>query len=134
MSPREPVTPDSLRDPHGGHPPHSFDVVDSETLYEGAIFALRGDRVRMPGGRVATREKVEHYGAVAIAALVTVSRATGMSGNCVTASARLVGMPSAAMYSDARNSRSELLSVASPSPKREKGVRPAPFNCTSQRR
>jgi 8-oxo-dGTP pyrophosphatase MutT (NUDIX family) len=64
-----PTTPDSLRDPHGGHPPHSFDVVDSEVLYDGAIFALRGDRVRMPGGRIATREKVEHYGAVAIAAL-----------------------------------------------------------------
>jgi 8-oxo-dGDP phosphatase len=67
--PRVPATPDSLRDPHGGHPPHSFDVVDSDTLYEGAIFALRGDKVRMPGGRIATREKVEHYGAVAIAAL-----------------------------------------------------------------
>ena len=64
-----PRTPDSLRDPHGGHPPHSFDVVDSDVLYDGAIFALRGDHVRMPGGRIATREKVEHYGAVAIAAL-----------------------------------------------------------------
>ena len=69
MSPRDPVTPESLRDPHDGHPPHSFDVVDTETLYEGAIFALRGDKVRMPGGRIATREKVEHYGAVAVAAL-----------------------------------------------------------------
>jgi 8-oxo-dGDP phosphatase len=62
-------TPDTLADPHHGHPPHSFDVVSSTTLYDGAIFALRGDEVRMPGGRVATREKVEHFGAVAIAAL-----------------------------------------------------------------
>jgi ADP-ribose pyrophosphatase len=68
-APPVPTTPPTLADPHGGHPPHSFDVESSETLYEGAIFALRGDHVRMPGGRVAAREKVEHFGAVAIAAL-----------------------------------------------------------------
>ena len=68
-APPVPTTPPTLADPHGGHPPHSFDVVSSEILYDGAIFALRGDHVRMPGGRVATREKVEHFGAVAIAAL-----------------------------------------------------------------
>jgi 8-oxo-dGDP phosphatase len=62
-------TPPTLADPHAGHPPHTFGVVSSDTLYEGAIFALRGDKVRMPGGRIATREKVEHFGAVAIAAL-----------------------------------------------------------------
>jgi 8-oxo-dGDP phosphatase len=67
--PRAPVTPDTLVDPHHGHPPHSFEVISSETLYEGAIFALRADKVRMPGGRIATREKVEHFGAVAVAAL-----------------------------------------------------------------
>jgi ADP-ribose pyrophosphatase len=64
-----PVTPESVADPHDGHPSHDFTVESSETLYEGAIFALRRDDVRMPGGRVAAREKVEHYGAVAIAAL-----------------------------------------------------------------
>lgn len=64
-----PRTPDSLADPHDGHPAHDFTVVDSETLYEGPIFALRRDDVRMPGGRIAGREKVEHFGAVAIAAL-----------------------------------------------------------------
>jgi ADP-ribose pyrophosphatase len=31
--------------------------------------AVRADQVEMPGGRLATREIVEHYGAVAIAAL-----------------------------------------------------------------
>lgn len=67
--PAQPVTPPSLADPHGGHPPHDFTVVSSETLYDGPIFALRRDDVRMPGGRVAAREKVEHFGAVAIAAL-----------------------------------------------------------------
>ena len=64
-----PETPGSLQDPHGGNPPHDFAVVGQETLYEGAIFALRRDDVRMPGGRIAGREKVEHYGAVSVAAL-----------------------------------------------------------------
>lgn len=63
------MTPDSLADPHGGRPPHDFTVESAETLYEGAIFALRRDDVRMPGGRIAGREKIEHFGAVAIAAL-----------------------------------------------------------------
>ncbi|MEJ2890376.1 NUDIX hydrolase [Actinomycetospora aeridis] len=64
-----PRTPDSLADPHHGQPPHDFAVVGDETIYEGPIFALRRDDVRMPGGRIAGREKVEHFGAVAIAAL-----------------------------------------------------------------
>jgi 8-oxo-dGDP phosphatase len=48
---------------------HSFDTASSETLYTGQIFALRRDRVRMPGGTTAVRDVVEHYGAVAIVAL-----------------------------------------------------------------
>ena len=48
---------------------HAFDTVDAETLYVGKIFALRADEVLMPGGRTARREIVEHYGAVAIAAI-----------------------------------------------------------------
>ncbi|WP_422746577.1 NUDIX domain-containing protein [Mycobacterium sp. WMMD1722] len=48
---------------------HDFETVDSETIYVGNIFALRGDEVRMPGGRTARREVVEHFGAVAIVAL-----------------------------------------------------------------
>jgi ADP-ribose pyrophosphatase len=37
--------------------------LNSEILYVGSIFALRVDQVRMPGGNIATREVVEHYGA-----------------------------------------------------------------------
>lgn len=48
---------------------HVFSTASSETLYTGKIFALRSDRVRMPGDTIAVREVVEHYGAVAIAAL-----------------------------------------------------------------
>jgi 8-oxo-dGDP phosphatase len=48
---------------------HDFETVDSETVYVGNIFALRADDVRMPGGNIAKREVVEHYGAVAILAM-----------------------------------------------------------------
>ena len=48
---------------------HVFETASSETLYTGKIFALRSDRVRMPGGITAVREVVEHYGAVAVVAM-----------------------------------------------------------------
>ena len=48
---------------------HDFETVASETVYSGKILALRTDEVRMPGGVTAEREVVEHYGAVAVAAL-----------------------------------------------------------------
>lgn len=48
---------------------HQFDVIESEDIYEGAIMALRRDKVLMPHGREAYREVVEHFGAVAIVAL-----------------------------------------------------------------
>lgn len=48
---------------------HEFDTVSSRTVYSGAILALRVDRVRMPGGRIAEREVVEHHGAVAVCAV-----------------------------------------------------------------
>lgn len=48
---------------------HEFDTLASETVFTGNIIALRTDQVRMPGGVIATRDVVEHYGAVAIAAV-----------------------------------------------------------------
>lgn len=48
---------------------HDFPVDGSSDIYAGRVMALRADRVVMPGGRVATREIVEHPGAVAVAAL-----------------------------------------------------------------
>lgn len=48
---------------------HGFGLRESETIYRGAVVALRSDQVEMPGGRVAIREVLEHFGAVAIAAL-----------------------------------------------------------------
>jgi 8-oxo-dGDP phosphatase len=48
---------------------HVFETISSETLRTGKIFALRKDNVRMPGGKIVTREVVEHFGAVAIVAI-----------------------------------------------------------------
>ena len=48
---------------------HEFETVASETVFRGGIIALRTDEVRMHGGATATREVVEHYGAVAVAAV-----------------------------------------------------------------
>jgi 8-oxo-dGTP pyrophosphatase MutT (NUDIX family) len=48
---------------------HEFEAVSSEIAYQGNILALRVDQVSMPGGDTATREVVEHFGAVAIAAV-----------------------------------------------------------------
>lgn len=46
-----------------------FSVVSSRTVYTGRIMGLRVDEVRMPGGGTATRQVVEHLGAVGVVAL-----------------------------------------------------------------
>jgi 8-oxo-dGDP phosphatase len=48
---------------------HVFETTSSELLHVGKIFALRADHVRMPGGKIVTREVIEHFGAVAIVAM-----------------------------------------------------------------
>jgi 8-oxo-dGDP phosphatase len=48
---------------------HAFETTSSETLHTGKIFALRRDQVRMPGGKIVTREVVEHFGAVGVVAI-----------------------------------------------------------------
>lgn len=48
---------------------HDFQTIGSDTVYDGTILALRLDQVLMPGGGTAEREIVEHYGAVAVAAV-----------------------------------------------------------------
>ncbi|GAB3591847.1 ADP-ribose pyrophosphatase [Corynebacterium faecale] len=47
---------------------HEFTVTDSELLIQSPILAVRKDTLIMPGGGKATREIVEHFGAVAIVA------------------------------------------------------------------
>ena len=48
---------------------HDFECLDSELLLDAPIIAVRRDRMSMPQGRVASREVVEHFGAVAVVAL-----------------------------------------------------------------
>lgn len=48
---------------------HQFTVTDSELLVDAPIIAMRRDHVVMPGGETASREIVEHFGAVAVAAV-----------------------------------------------------------------
>ena len=48
---------------------HAFEVLDSETLFEGHVISLRRDTVTMPGGGDSVREIVHHPGAVAVVAL-----------------------------------------------------------------
>ncbi len=42
------------------------ELIESQTLYRGRVVTLRIDTVRLPSGRTARREIVEHRGAVAI--------------------------------------------------------------------
>jgi ADP-ribose pyrophosphatase len=50
-------------------PDEQFPVLRSEHAYRGRVLRLRVDEVRMPDGRTAVREVVEHPGAVAVVAL-----------------------------------------------------------------
>jgi len=48
-----------------GGGPAPFEVLDSERPFRGHLVGVRVDRVRGPDGRLATREVIEHPGAVA---------------------------------------------------------------------
>ncbi|CAJ1497673.1 NUDIX hydrolase [[Mycobacterium] kokjensenii] len=48
---------------------HVFETTSSQLLHSGKIFALRRDEVLMPGGATATRDVVEHFGAVGVVAM-----------------------------------------------------------------
>ncbi len=50
-------------------PLHAYEVVSSETVYEGRILDLRRDVVSMPGGTTSQRDVVVHPGAVGVVAL-----------------------------------------------------------------
>lgn len=48
---------------------HDHEVLDSETVFDGRVVAVRRDNVRMSDGSSAWREVIEHPGAVAVVAL-----------------------------------------------------------------
>ena len=53
----------------GETPPHEYELVSSELVYEGSVITLARDTVAMPGGGTGVREVVRHPGAVAVVAL-----------------------------------------------------------------
>jgi ADP-ribose pyrophosphatase len=44
----------------------AFEVIDSHVVYEGRVFSLRQDRLRMPDGRLIQLDIVSHNGAVTV--------------------------------------------------------------------
>ncbi|MDX6216314.1 MAG: 8-oxo-dGDP phosphatase, partial [Frankiales bacterium] len=48
---------------------HDYEVVSSDTVYQGRVIDLRRDIVAMPGGTTSQRDVVLHPGAVGIVAL-----------------------------------------------------------------
>jgi ADP-ribose pyrophosphatase len=48
---------------------HEYEVVTSETVFEGRVIGLRRDIVAMPGGGTSQRDVVVHPGAVGVVAL-----------------------------------------------------------------
>lgn len=48
---------------------HSYEVLSSDTVYEGRVVDLRRDMVAMPGGTTSQRDVVVHPGAVGVVAL-----------------------------------------------------------------
>lgn len=72
---------------------HNFEVTDSELLGESPILAVRRDTIIMPGGRPATREVVEHFGAVAIAAVDGQNRIAMVTQYRHSVAGRLLELP-----------------------------------------
>lgn len=72
---------------------HTFEVVNSEILVESPILALRRDQVRMPGGKISSREVVEHFGAVAVVARDDQGRICLLRQWRQTAADRLIELP-----------------------------------------
>ena len=48
---------------------HAYDVVSTETVYEGRVISIRKDEVSMPGETTSQRDVVVHPGAVGVVAL-----------------------------------------------------------------
>src|SRR5206468_4691416 len=58
-----------MSEPADDQQPHDYEILATETVYEGRIISLRKDTVAMPGGGDSVREVVHHPGAVGIVAL-----------------------------------------------------------------
>jgi len=70
-----------------------YDVTQSRTVYSGRVISLRVDEVRMSDGSVATRDVVEHPGAVAVVALDEAGRVVTVTQYRHPLKQRLVELP-----------------------------------------
>ena len=82
---------------------HRFEVTDSELLIDAPILALRRDTVTMPGGSTATREVVEHFGAVAVVAVDANERIAMVEQYRHTVGRRLWELPAGLLDFDGEN-------------------------------
>lgn len=82
---------------------HRFEVTNSELLIDAPILALRRDTVTMPGGSTATREVVEHFGAVAVVAVDANERIAMVEQYRHTVGRRLWELPAGLLDFDGEN-------------------------------
>ena len=75
------------------HDVTGYDVTQSRTVYSGRVISLRVDEVRMSDGSVATRDVVEHPGAVAVVALDESGRVVTVTQYRHPLKQRLVELP-----------------------------------------
>ena len=78
-----------------GHPddPPLGQTVSTARGFDGAWVHVRVDRVRLPSGRIATRETVEHPGAVAIVGITTDGMVLLLRQSHHTIGQTLLGLP-----------------------------------------
>jgi ADP-ribose diphosphatase len=77
----------------GGVDPPLDETLDSERGFDGVHVHVRVDRVRLPSGRIATREVVEHPGSVAIVAVTRERQVLLLRQSHHTIQRTLLGLP-----------------------------------------
>jgi ADP-ribose pyrophosphatase len=77
--------------------PPAAETVSSERGFDGAWVHVRVDRVRLPSGRVTTRETVEHPGSVAIVGVTTDGQVLLLRQHHHPIGRALLGIPAGAL-------------------------------------
>ncbi|MDR3711024.1 MAG: NUDIX hydrolase [Capsulimonadaceae bacterium] len=75
-------------------------VLSTKRVYEGKVINLRVDTVRLPNGREATREVVEHNGAMAAVPLLDDGRVVLVRQNRLPAGGPLLEIPAGSLNRD----------------------------------
>ena len=75
-----------------GDPPQA-DTLETRRGFDGAWIHVRVDRVRLPSGRITTRETVEHSGSVAIVGVTSEGEVLLLRQSHHTIGQTLLGLP-----------------------------------------